>query len=419
MSMRRQLTEKLQERTALLEKAEGLLKDGRREEYRTEMEKVRTMNSEIDDLKGLIQEQDRKFMEKAPDPAEERDKAAERGNLLMKGQEVKFSALEVAKSLFLPQSAVEKSVTLATGTLAQPTGAGTNIRDPLGNSVGAIIDQVYVQDLTGMSSYLEPYVISEFDASGADVATSAGTARTASSDPTFGVAKIAPYELTTTSYVDRNIGRLTPANYYAKVFSMAIRALRRDTVKMIFNGDGQSTNDMFGVKTAKNVAGSAIYATLNVDAVDADLLTELMFAYGGDEMLGGSCRLYLNKADLLALGKLRGTNEKRRLFDIVPDAGNPNTGTIRDGGVIVPYSIASDLTALTGADAASAAVQTMVYGDPMNYELGLFGEYTVRVDESVKAVERMLTILGDAMVGGNLIVDKGFVVATVPKTPTA
>ena len=416
MSMRRKLTEKLQERTALLEKAEGLLQEGNREEYRTQMEAVKAMNGEIEEIKGLIQEQDRKFMEKAPDLAEEKDKAEERGNALMKGQEVKFSALEVSKALFLPQSAVEKSVTLATGTLAQPTGAGTNIRDPLGNGVGAIIDQVYVQDLTGMSSYLESYVISEFDASGADVATSAGTARTASADPTFGVAKLAPYELTTTSYVDRNISRLTPANYYAKVYAMAIRAMRRDTVKMIFNGDGQSTNDMFGIKTAKNVAGNVIYATKEVNAVDADLLTELMFAYGGDEMLGGSCRLYLNKADLLALGKLRGTNEKRRLFDIVPDAGNPNTGTIRDGGVIVPYSISSALTAITGANAASAAVQAMVYGDPMNYELGLFGDYTVRVDESVKAVERMLTILGDAMVGGNLIVDKGFVVATVAAT---
>ena len=416
MSMRRKLTEKLQARTALLEKAEGLLQEGSREEYRAEMEKVKAMNGEIEEIKGLIQEQDRKFMEKAPDAAEERDKAAERGNLLMKGQEVKFSALEVSKALFLPQHAVEKSVTLATGTLAQPTGAGTNIRDPLGNGVGAIIDQVYVQDLTGMASYLEPYVISEFAASGADVATAAGTARTASGDPTFGVAKIAPYELTTTSYVDRNISRLTPANYYAKVYAMAIRAMRRDTVKMIFNGDGQSTNDMFGIKTAKNIAGNAIYATKELSAVDADLLTELMFAYGGDEMLGGSCRLYLNKADLLALGKIRGTNEKRRLFDIVPDAGNPNTGTIREGGTIVPYSIASNLTALSGSSQGSAAIQTMVYGDPMNYELGLFGDYTVRVDESVKAVERMLTILGDAMVGGNLIVDKGFVVATLPKS---
>lgn len=414
--MRRKMIDLMQQRAQLVEKAEALLKDGRREDYRSEMDKVAAMNTEIQDLQKLLEEQDRKFMEKPADPAEEKDKAAERGSALMKGQEVKFSVQEVRKALFVP-GAVEKSVTLATGTLAQPTGAGTNIRDPLGSGVGAIIDQVYVQDLTGMASYLEPYVISEFDASGADVATAAGTARTASSDPTYGVAKISPYELTTTSYVDRNISRLTPANYYAKTFAMAMRALRRDTVKMIFNGDGQSSNnDMFGIKTAKNMAGSSIFATLNVDAVDADLLTELMFAYGGDEELGGSCRLYLNKADLLALGKLRGTNEKRRLFDIVPDAGNPNTGTIREGGTIVPYSIASNLTALSGSSAGSSAIQTMVYGDPMNYELGLFGDYTVRVDESVKAVERMLTVLGDAMVGGNLIVDKGFVVATVAAT---
>lgn len=58
----------------------------------------------------------------------------------------------------------------------------------------------------------------------------------------------------------------------------------------------------------------------------------------------------------------------------------------------------------------------MLYGDPANYELGLFGDYTVRVDDSVKAVERMVTILGDAMVGGNLIVDKGFVIANLPKS---
>lgn len=413
--MRRKLIDLKTQRSALIESAEALLKEGKREEYRAEMEKVSNMNGEIKDLEDLVREQDRKFMEKAPDLAEEKDKAGERGSQLMKGMEVKFSSLEVAKALFVPKQ-VEKSVTLATGTLAQPTGAGSTIRDAMGYGVGAIIDQVYVQDLTGMSAYLEPYVISEPDAVGAKVSTAAGTARTASADPTFGVSKISPFELTTTSYVDQNIAKLTPANYYAKVFGMAMRAMRRDTVKMIFNGDGQDTNDMFGIKTAKNMAGSAIYATLNVEAIGPDMLTDLMFAYGGDEELGGNCRLYLNKKDLQALGKLRGTNEKRRLFDIVPDAANPNTGTIREGGTIVPYSISSKLTALSAATQGAEAIQTMVYGDPQNYELGLFGDYTVRVDKSVKAVERMLTILGDAMVGGNLIVDKGFVVATLPAT---
>lgn len=82
----------------------------------------------------------------------------------------------------------------------------------------------------------------------------------------------------------------------------------------------------------------------------------------------------------------------------------------------MPYSISKQLTALSESTAGAAAIQAMVYGDPRNYELGLFGDYTVRVDESIKGVERMLTILGDAMVGGNLIVDKGFVVATLPAT---
>ena len=52
----------------------------------------------------------------------------------------------------------------------------------------------------------------------------------------------------------------------------------------------------------------------------------------------------------------------------------------------------------------------------MNYILGLFGGYSIRVDESVKAVERMYTILGDAMVGGNLCVHHGMVSADLPAT---
>ena len=95
--------------------------------------------------------------------------------------------------------------------------------------------------------------------------------------------------------------------------------------------------------------------------------------------------------------------------------GNPNTGIIRDGGVVIPYTICSDLTSLSGAKAGAAPIQTMCYGSPANYLLGLFGDFTVRVDESYKAQERLLTILGDAMVGGNLVANKGFVVATLPK----
>lgn len=406
--MRRQLIDLKTQRTALLEGAEALLKEGKREEYRAEMEKVSNMNADIKDLEQLVQEQDRQFMEKTPDRKEEREKALERAEALQKGMDVKFSAKETIRDIY--QSS--KSITLATGTIVQPTGAGSNIRDPLGNVVSSIVDEVYVQDLTGMGSFLEPYVITELDAKGGKVSTNAGNARTASTDPTFGVAKISPYELNVTSYVDRNISRLSPASYYEKIRSMAMRAMRRKLSELIVNGDGQGSPDMFGIKNAKNMAGAEISKKLELAAtVDENLLTEIFFAYGGDETLGANARLYLNKKDLLSLGKIRGTQDKKRVFEITPEGGNPNRGMIKDGGTMIPYAINSYLTALTGA---GTQAQTMVYGDPMNYEVGLFGDFSIRVDESIKGVERMLTILGDAMVGGNLIVDKGFVVVTTP-----
>lgn len=408
-NLRRDLVDLTTQRTARLEAAQAALDAGNQADYDSAMADVRNFNGRIQSIQDLLAEQDRQIMAApAPSGAEARDMAEERGHALMTGQPVTFTADETRR-------AVMNSITLATGTLVEPTGAGTNIRDPLGNVVSSIVDQVYVQNLTGMGSFLEPYVISELDAKGGKVSTNAGKARTTSTDPTFGVAKISPYELNVTQFVDRNISRLSPADYYAKIYNMAMRAMRRKLAALIVNGDGQATPDMFGIKNAKNVAGAVIAASVDVSSIDENLLDELFFSYGSDEAIGQNARLYLNKADLKAIGKLRNT-DKQRVFKINPAAGNPNTGTIEDGGNIVPYTIVSDLTALSGSTAGSAAIQTMLYGDPSNYELGLFGDYTVRVDDSVKAVERMVTILGDAMVGGNLIVDKGFVIANLPKS---
>ena len=269
--MRRKLIELKQQRAAQLEAAETALKAGKQEDYNSSMEQIRNMNTEIKSIQDLIEEQDRKFMEKADDPQVEKDKAGERGNALMKGEKVTFEVSEIRKALW----GVNKSITLGTGTLVQPTGAGANIRDNLETTVSSIVDQVQVQDLEGMGSLLEPYVITESDAKGGKVSTNAGTARTASADPTFGVAKIAPYELNVTNYVDRNISRLSPANYYAKIYGMAMRAMRRKLAELIVNGDGQSTPDMYGMKNAKNVAGSEIFASVNISAIDENTLDEL------------------------------------------------------------------------------------------------------------------------------------------------
>lgn len=410
-SLRQKLMDMAKERGDFLASAEAALEEGRQEDYASAMEKVTNLNGEMERVQALIQEQDRKALEgPAPTGAEARDMAEERGALLMRGEEVIFPVNEIRRAVMNDAT----GTTLATGTLVEPTGAGSNIRDPLGNGVSSIVEQVYVQDLTGMGAFMEPYVISELEANAGKVEELAGKARAVSTDPAFGVAEIKPYELNVTTFVDRNISRLSPANYYEKIFGMAMRAMRRKLAGFIVNGDGEASHVMHGIKTALNKAGNPIYATQNVTGVDVDLLDTLYFAYGSSTEMGPRARLLLTKQDLKALGALRGLNEKLRLLEITPDAGNPNTGTIRDGGMVLAYTICPDLTSLTGVSSGGEAVQTMLYGDPMNYELGLFGGYTVRVDESVKAVERMVAILGDAVVGGNLIVDKGFVVATVP-----
>lgn len=392
--MRRKLIDLKGQRDKLLADMETAVKSNDQSAYDSALQQVENINNEIAKVQRVIEEQDRKFTPMSP--AEANDMAEERGNQLMRGQEIKLTNKE------LRQGMLRNSVTLATGTLVEPTGAGSLIRDPVGVAVSSILDQVYVQDLTGMGAFLEPYLISEFTATGGKVTTTAGTARATSSDPTFGVAKIAPYELTTTNFVDRNISRLSPAAYYNKVMELAMRALRRGAVNLIINGDGQPSPDFYGITNAKNTEGSAIYATETLAAVDETILDTLYFSYGSDDAIGQNARLYLPKTCLAALGKIR-NNDKDRVFKIRPDAGNPNSGMIEDGGVMTPYTILPKQTK-----------DKLLYGDPMNFELGLFGDYSVRVDDSIKGVERMLTILGDAFIGGNLIRHHGFVVADWP-----
>lgn len=300
----------------------------------------------------------------------------------------------------------ERATTIATDSLAKPTGAGSVIRDNL-EGVSSIVDQVYVSDLTGCAAFEEPYVKTNPEAT-ERTDGSAGTG----SDPVFRVASIAPMLINVTSYVSKNIERLTPAAYAQKVQSLALAALRRKVGKLIANGE---TGKFNGIKIAQNTKKENIFKTytVNSNVIGAETLRDIVFSYGGSEEIGPNARLFLTKEDLAAFGKVRGTNEKKAVYEITADPGNANTGTIKDGGTIVPYTILSGLTSLSSATQTTSAIQTMIYGDPMNFELGLFGPYTVEVSKDYKFAEGLLTIMGEVMAGGNIIVDEGFVVVTL------
>lgn len=404
--MKRKLIDLSNQRSQHLQAAEAALSANDVSKYDAEMEKVSNLNTEIQRVQNLIAEQERQIDARQPSRGEMTDMIEERANILRSGGEITFTEDEVRR-------AVRNSVTVATGTLAQPTGVDEQIRDPLGSMPSSILDHVSVMDLTGMGSFLVPYVVSDLTASSGKVATLAGTLRSGGSDPTFAYSEIRPYEVNVTQFVDRNIANLTAVPYYACIQNMALKAMRRQVAKLIVNGDGQGSPDMYGIKNAKNKQGNNIFATLHVSSIDENIMDDLYYEYGSDEACGENAYLYLHKKDLKAMGKLR-NGDKQKIFRM--NRITANEGVIDDSGSTTPYGIMRDLTPLSESVASGADIQTMLYGDPTNYLLGLFGGYTIRVDESYKAGERLTTILGDLMVGGNLVVDKGFVVATLPKT---
>jgi HK97 family phage major capsid protein len=362
--------------------------------------KAQSLNPEIESYQALM-EQEYKFAGEAPGAAVDKDaieKAKERAEALKKGQLVTYTTEEVMKGL-----GFHKSLLLSEESLVMPTRTSPTVRDGE-NPVSSILDQVSVMDLTGAQSYAVPILMKDLEAHTGDPFTLTGTKRQ-DSDAEFDSAEINPYEVNVTSYVDRNLYRLTNVDYEGIIRTSAMRALRRKVAELIYNGGGTK---MLGIKGGKTVGGVNLVKTITVSEIAPGFLDDVVFSYGGDEETGGQARLFLNKKDLQAIGKLR-YEDGKRVYSIVPDAGNPNTGRIIEGGLIVPYTIGS---ALTDYAAAGTSAISMVYGDPINYLLGLFGPYSIRVDESYMAAERMNTILGDAFVGGNIVAPGGFIGVT-------
>lgn len=402
LTNRQKYMDAMNRRADLLAKADEAASAGNVEALKDFTAQAAAINPEIEGYQALM-EQEARFAQAEPvrvDP-EVTDRAEDRFEALRKHDSITFTMDEIMRDVF----GVRNATTLATGTIVEPTRVDPAITDGVG-PLSSILDQVTVTDLTGSQGIKEPYLKQDMAAQAGKVTTLAGTARTAS-DPTFGAVAINPYETNVTTLVDRNLSRLTPVAYEEKIRQIAMRALRRKLITLIYNGDGQNSPDMYGIKTAVDVAGASMVQAVSVAAIEAGFLDSLVFAYGGDEELAGGARLFLHKKDLQAIGALRNQDDKR-VYEIVPDPANPNTGRISDGGLIVPYTIGSDLDDLS---TASTNDLTMLYGNPRNYTLGLFGPYSIRVDESVKAIERMNAVLGDAFVGGNVTMPGGFVIA--------
>ena len=102
--------------------------------------------------------------------------------------------------------------------------------------------------------------------------------------------------------------------------------------------------------------------------------------------------MYLCKADLQKIGAIRGTNEKKAVFEIT--FTDENNGQIKDGGTVIPFSINS-----------SVPEGTQLYGQPKSIKMLLWGDYEVSTDDGGEYFKKgLLGVRGDCTGNADLTV---------------
>lgn len=295
-----------------------------------------------------------------------------------------------------------RSTLISSGKLATPTGV-SGINELVGSRVSSIIDMVKIVDCSGMGANKVAYLDADMAAAATQVEGSAVTA----TEPTFGYVEIKPTSIRTMAQISEQVKAQTPLLYREKVVEQAMLALRKKAAELVTAALKSST-------LVHSIAASLDTGKKGV--IDDKTLRKLALAYGGDESVVGEAVLFLNKTDLIAFGDVRGTTEKKVVYEITPDAANPNTGTIKDGGLVVKYCINSNLTALAGtAQSTGAAQPTMFYGNPQCLELDLFKDYTIRTSDDFAIDKGLETIIGASELGAGVVVKNGFVTLTIAK----
>lgn len=297
---------------------------------------------------------------------------------------------------------VRAAILVSGGSIAQPVGVD-GINDTWA-TVSSIVDLVKVVDASNMGGgYKIAYEITDSNAASKTEGNTAAT----ESEPTFGVLTVNATDKALVSYISNKVRKQSPLTYEDKVRTSAMNALRKEASKAIIDALKSSTiAQTFDV----GVTGSAS----KTGVLDEKFLRKLTLTYGGDETVAGGAVLILNKKDLIALGDIRGTNEKKAVFEITPNPQNPNTGIIKDGGLAVRYVINNNCSALSGTTQTASAIKGIYYGNPQAIELALFSDYEVKTSEDYKFAEDLLAVRGTVSLGAGMGVYHGFVVAQIP-----
>ena len=245
---------------------------------------------------------------------------------------------------------IETRTLLSSGKIVKPSKAQSQING-LADYADGIVDDVHAVALTGVGSYTVP--LKKARAKAADITEGSAPASTAAE---YDYVTINPAEWGTLDEVSMMVAKLSPVDYMADVEASAVEALRETASAKIIAAILASKN----VQTVKGVA------------LDQNFIRTIVLGFRAISGKGNT-KLYLAQADLATLGKVRGTNEKKAVFEITFDAGTTLSGTIQDGGLSVPFRVCDDLTA-----------GTQLYGQPGTVDMPMWGNYEVTTNQGGK-----------------------------------
>lgn len=268
---------------------------------------------------------------------------------------------------------IETRQLLSTGTIAKPTKVGGI--NGLAASANGIVDDVHAFALNGAGTWRAAYKVT--DAAAADHTEGATYGGTAS---TYNYVDINPAEWGVLDEISKQVKKQSPLDYQGAIEDSAVSALRDKAAEKILTA----------------VQASSLKQSVFSRALDKDFLRNTVLGFRAIKNKG-ACKLYLTQTDLATLGAVRGTNEKRALYEITFADETNTAGTIKEGGMAVSFRVLDGLTD-----------GTQLYGQPGCIDMPMWGNYEVNTDEHGDYFKRgMIGILGTQTAGADLVAKNG------------
>lgn len=380
------------------------------EELRSINEDIKHINTEIEELRGIIADDQSSDVADRTKAVNKKDDAAKpeargrqiddpehgfesRGRVDLDSTQPKESA-EARNRKYGKSLKEGRSITVTGSNIVLPQVTSDTINPSFLQSSN-LIDLVRQVPIPGGETYSQPYEISTDDAG----YTGEGAEAT-EAEVKFGKATITKAKLTAYSEMTEEVERLAEAPYAEAILGAVKTSLRKKLAKEILVGSG-ADNTLMGIFSEK--AAAIDKATdLEIAKIDNTTLDTIIYSYGGDESVEGMNLLVLNKKDLAAFARLRNTDGSK--FHTIIMSGNGGSGTI-DG---TPFVINSACGSIADSKTAAAAY-CMAYGNPMNYQLTIFSDPEIKKSTDYKFKEGMVCHRGVVFAGGNVVSANGFI----------